>query len=82
MLLLTQMQKYTTRIILEIRILSGDIMKVRTGYEAVFPDGQAIFVDSQDKDDVYYLFHVYICDPNVRIYVCWNDNSKKEIALI
>lgn len=57
-------------------------MKVRTGYEAVFPDGKVVFIDSQYKDDVYYLFHVYLCDPNVKIYVCWNDNSKKEVALV
>lgn len=57
-------------------------MKVRTGYEAVFPDGKVIFVDSQNKDDVYYLFHVYICDHNVKIYVCWNDDSKNEVVLI
>lgn len=57
-------------------------MKVRIGYEAVFSDGKVIFIDSQDKDAVYYLFHVYICDPSVRIYVCWNDGSKKEIVLI
>ena len=57
-------------------------MKIRTGYEVVFPDGKIIFVDSQYKDDVYYLFHVYLCDPIVKIYVCWNDNSKKEVALV
>ena len=57
-------------------------MKVRTGYEVVFPNGQTIFVDSQEKDDVYYLFHVYLCDPSARIYVCWNDYSKNEVMLI
>ena len=57
-------------------------MKVRTGYEVIFPNGQTIFVDSQEKDDVYYLFHAYLCDPSVRIYVCWNDYSKKEVTLI
>ena len=66
----------------QIRILNGDIMKIRTGYEAVFPDGEVVFVDREDKDDVHYLFEVYMCDPNVKIYVCWNDNSKKEIVLI
>lgn len=57
-------------------------MKVITGYKVIFPDGQIIFVDSQDKDDVYYLFHVYLCNPNVKIYVCWNDGSRKEVVLI
>lgn len=57
-------------------------MKVITGYEVIFPDDQIIFVDSQDKDDVYYLFHVYLCNHNVKIYVCWNDGSRKEVVLI
>ena len=56
-------------------------MRVRTGYETVFPNGQVVFVDSQDKDEVYYMFHVYLCDPDVRLYVCWSDGSKQEIVL-
>lgn len=42
--------------------------KCRVSYRVVFSgkykgitDSDEIFVDSQDKDEVYYLFHVYMC---------------------
>ena len=57
-------------------------LKVRTGYEAVFPDGKTVFVDPQDMHEVCYLFNVYLCNPNVKIYVCWNDGSKREVVLV
>lgn len=56
---------------------------VRDHYEVVFRDrnNETIYVDTQDKDDVYYMFHVYLMHPNVDIYVCFNDGSRKKIVL-
>lgn len=62
--------------------------KCRTGYRVVFSgkykgitDSDEAFVDSQDKDEVYYLFHVYLIDPDVKIYVCFHDGTQKRIKL-
>lgn len=63
--------------------------RCRIGYELVIPAGyrgfkdpeETILIDSQDKEDVYYLFHVFIDDPDVKIYVCYHDGSKKQIVL-
>lgn len=62
--------------------------KCRTGYRVVFSgkykglaDSDEVFVDSQDKDDVLYLFHVYLDNPDVTIYVCYHDGTEKKIVL-
>lgn len=62
--------------------------KCRVGYRVVFSrkykgitDSDEIFVDSQDKDEVYYLFHVYLNNPDVKIYVCYHDGTEKKIVL-
>lgn len=44
-------------------------------------DSDEVFVDSQDKDDVLYLFHVYLDNPDVTIYVCYHDGTEKKIVL-
>lgn len=62
--------------------------KCRTGYRVVFSgkykglaDSDEVFVDSQDNDDVLYLFHVYLDNPDVTIYVCYHDGTEKKIVL-
>lgn len=62
--------------------------KCRVSYRVVFSgkykgitDSDEIFVDSQDKDEVYYLFHVYLNNPDVKIYVCYHDGTQKRIKL-
>lgn len=62
--------------------------KCRIGYRVVFSgkykglaDSDEVFVDSQDKDEVYYLFHVYLNNPDVKIYVCYHDETEKKIVL-
>lgn len=62
--------------------------KCRIGYRVVFSgkykglaDSDEVFVDSQDKDDVLYLFHVYLDNPDVTIYVCYHDGTEKKIVL-
>lgn len=32
-------------------------------------------------DDVLYLFHVYLDNPDVTIYVCYHDGTEKKIVL-
>lgn len=63
-------------------------IKCRTSYRVVFsgkylglgyPD--EIYVDTHDKDEVYDMFHLYLCDPNVTIYVHFHDGTKKRITL-
>lgn len=49
-------------------------------YKGLVPNNEMI-VDSHDKDEVYYLFHVHLLDPNVKIYVCFNDGTQKRIKL-
>lgn len=63
-------------------------LKCRIGYRVVFSgkykglaDSDEVFVDSQDKDDVLYLFHVYLDNPDVTIYVCYHDGTEKKIVL-
>lgn len=62
--------------------------KCRIGYRAVFSgkykglaDSYEVFVDSQNNDDVLYLFHVYLDNPDVTIYVCYHDGTEKKIVL-
>lgn len=62
--------------------------KRRIGYRVVFSgkykglaDSDEVFVDSQDKDDILYLFHVYLDNPDVTIYVCYHDGTEKKIVL-
>ena len=62
--------------------------KCRIGYRVIFSgkykgitDSDEKFVDSQDKDEVYYLFHVYLNNPDVKIYVCYHDGTQKRIKL-
>ena len=62
--------------------------KCRIGYRVVFSgkykglaDSDEVFVDSQDNDDVLYLFHVYLDNPDVTIYVCYHDGTEKIIVL-
>jgi len=62
--------------------------KCRIGYRVVFSgkykgfaDSDEVFVDSQDKDDVLYLFNVYLDNPDVTIYVCYHDGTEKKIVL-
>lgn len=62
--------------------------KCRIGYRVVFSgkykglaDSDEVFVDSQDKDDVLYLFHVYLDNPDVTIYVYYHDGTEKKIVL-
>lgn len=62
--------------------------KCRTGYRVVFSgkykgllDFDEVFVDSQDRDDVYYLFHVYLDNPDATIYICYHDGTEKKIVL-
>ena len=38
-------------------------------------------VDTQDRNSVYYMFHVYLTDPSVKIYVEWNDGTCQEVCL-
>lgn len=38
-------------------------------------------VDPQNRNDVYYMFHVYLTDPSVKIYVEWNDGTCQEVCL-
>ena len=61
--------------------------KCRIGYRVVFSgkykrlaDSDEVFVDSQDKDEVYYLFHVYLNNPDVKIYVCYHDGTQKRVG--
>lgn len=49
-------------------------------YKGIVPNDEVI-VDTQDKDEVYYLFHVYLDNPNVKIYVCYHDGRQKRIKL-
>lgn len=65
------------------------IPKCRTHYKVVFSgkyagicDSDVVLVDTQDKEDVYYLFHVYLDNPDVTIYVCYSDGTEKRIALL
>lgn len=62
--------------------------KCRIGYRVVFSgkykglaDSEEVFVDSQNNDDVLYLFHVYLDNPDVTIYVCYHDGTEKKIVL-
>ena len=62
---------------------------VRTGYRVVFSgkykeieDTNEVFVDPHDKEDVYDMFHLYLCDPNVVIYVRFHDGTEKKVGLI
>lgn len=50
--------------------------KCRIGYRVVFSgkykglaDSDEVFVDSQDKDDVLYLFHVCLDNPDVSLII-------------
>lgn len=58
-------------------------MKVRTGYLVKNSKGKSsdIFIDSQDKESVYYMFHVYLINQFFDIYVCFNDGTKQKIVL-
>lgn len=64
-------------------------MRVRTHYELHVPENyrgtnspkRIIEVDTQEKDDVYYLFHVYLDNPDTQIFVCYNDGTKKRLIL-
>lgn len=64
-------------------------MKLRTHYEVVFNKWnfnetnivRLARVDAQNKDDVYYMLHVYLCNPDADIYVCYNDGTKSKIIL-
>lgn len=49
-------------------------------YEHLDCDKEVI-VDVQDTDEVYYLFNVYLADPDVRIFLCYNDGTEFEIML-
>ena len=70
--------------------MNSKLPRCRTGYELVVPEGyhgfkdpeETLFVDSQNKDDVYYLFHCFIDDPDIKINVCYNDGTKKRLTLI
>ena len=70
-------------------IFREDAMRVRTHYELHVPENyhgtnspkRIIDVDTQDKDDVYYLFHVYLDDPDTQIFVCYHDGTKKRLIL-
>ena len=62
--------------------------KCRIGYRVVFfgkykrlADSDEVFVDSDNNDDVLYLFHVYLDNPDVTIYVCYHDGTEKKIVL-
>ena len=62
--------------------------KCRIGYRVVFSgkykglaDSNEVFVDSQNNDDVLYLFHIYLDNPDVIIYVCYHDGTEKKIIL-
>ena len=62
--------------------------KYRIGYRVVFSgkykglaDSDEVFVDSDNNDDVLYLFHVYLDNPDVTIYVCYHDGTEKKIVL-
>lgn len=62
--------------------------KCRIGYRVVFSgkykglaDSDEVFVDSDNNDDVLYLFHVYLDNPDVTIYVCYHDGTEKKIVL-
>lgn len=67
----------------------NNLPRCRIGYELFVPAGyrgfkdpdERIFIDSQNKEDVYYLFHVFIDDPDVKIYVRYADGSKKLLVL-
>lgn len=60
--------------------------KCRIGYRVVFSgkykglaDSDEVFVDSQDNNDVLYLFHVYLDNPDVTIYVCYHDGTERKL---
>lgn len=62
--------------------------KCRIGYRVIFSgkykglaDSDEVFVDSQNNDDVLYLFHVYLDNPDATIYVCYHDGTEKKIVL-
>ena len=62
--------------------------KCRIGYRVVFSgkykglaDSDEVFVDSDNNDDVLYLFHVYLDNPDVTIYVCYHDGTEKKNVL-
>ena len=59
-----------------------NMIRVKTGYRVEFSgryEKSSEFVDSLDRDDVYYLFHCFINDPDVRIYVVYHDGSEFEV---
>lgn len=68
--------------------MSKNKVRCRTGYRVVFSgkykgltDSDEVFVDSQNWDDVLYLFHVYLDNPDATIYVCYHDGTEKKIVL-
>lgn len=63
-------------------------LKCKIGYRVVFSgrykgiiDSNEIFVDSQNNDDVLYLFRVYLDNPDATIYVCYNDGTEEKVVL-
>lgn len=68
--------------------MSRGKVRCRTGYRVVFSgkykglsESDEIFIDSQDRDEVYYLFHVYLDNPDATIYVCYHDGTEKKLVL-
>lgn len=67
-------------------------LKVKTSYRAEFVGKEykkamkinpelpkVIEVDHNDRDEVLYMFGVYLTDPGVRLYIKYNDGSMKRI---
>lgn len=68
--------------------MSKQKVRCRTHYRVVFSgkykgiaDSDEVIVDTQNKEDVYDLFHIYLDNPDVKIYVCYHDGTQKRIKL-
>ena len=66
-----------------------DISKCRIHYKVKFSgrykgigDSDIVIIDTQDKENVYDMIHLYLDDPDVRIFVCYSGGIEKELKLL
>lgn len=62
------------------RTLRNSRKRYRVETSGVYED-HTFYVDSQDKDDVYYIFHNFLANKDAKIIVEFCDGSEREVKL-
>lgn len=62
------------------RILANSRDRYRVEFSGEYGD-HTEYVDPHDKDAIYYMFHVFLDNPNVKIFLEYVNGSEREIKL-